>query len=383
MAEELENVQEQPSEQMDIKALEALVFNEPQPASATNEPIAEPATVVEPTALVNEPVVTPVIEEAQILDPENYLKTTYGYGEQELKSLLQEYKTLKETSATPAEIKFADDQSKKIHELIRDGKTKEVKAFLEAQELLSNVDTMSSEQQLKLYIKMQNPRFDEELINDEYDSLYKIDEAKFMNDLDEVDQVKARKERIRLQQRVDNDVAKATEYFAAYKQKIQLPDIQPREAVIDEGYEAYKTSSVKQAEAYEKVIVPSVNALKETDVQMSFKVDDPNNQMNFDLTIVPDKTDFDNAKNASLDYGEFINQTFYDEKGNFLSKELAQAILLQRNIGKYAQSIARQAVNAERKRVIEKEATGGVSTKNYNVEMPNELREIEKLVFPS
>jgi len=100
-----------------------------------------------------------------------------GYAsEDDFKAAYQELKTKAETPATKEEIKFANDESKRIYEAIAAGKTKEVKSYLEAQELLSNVDSMDNEAKLKLYIKMQNPKFNQDLVNDEYTELYTLSE---------------------------------------------------------------------------------------------------------------------------------------------------------------------------------------------------------------
>jgi hypothetical protein len=58
-----------------------------------------------------------------------------------LKAEREEYKRLKEAPPTVAEIKFENDQSKHLHELIREGKTKEVREFLEIQERLDAISS--------------------------------------------------------------------------------------------------------------------------------------------------------------------------------------------------------------------------------------------------
>ena len=48
-----------------------------------------------------------------------------------------------------------------------------------------------------------------------------------------------------------------------------------------------------------------------------------------------------------------MSEHFYDKDRNFLPLEPAKFVLRNLFFDKYAQSIARQAVNAERKRVVE------------------------------
>lgn len=68
----------------------------------------------------------------------NLLKDNFGWDSVDAgKAEILELRKLKETK--PEEIKFADEQSKQIHELIREGKTKEVRKFLETQERLESL----------------------------------------------------------------------------------------------------------------------------------------------------------------------------------------------------------------------------------------------------
>lgn len=82
---------------------------------------------------------TQTAEAVQTTIPIEWLKTEFGVEDPALlKQEREELKRLKETPPTPAEIKFENEQSKLIHELIREGKTKEVRQFLETQERLDS-----------------------------------------------------------------------------------------------------------------------------------------------------------------------------------------------------------------------------------------------------
>jgi hypothetical protein len=173
---------------IDIESYKAQVFGttttqSPTPENTTPANVeASNETLITPTAIpdVQEDVpiaASPIPDQETALDDTVYLKTNFGYeNEESLKADLAQLKELKERASSPAEIKFANEESKKIHQILAKGDTKSVLEYLKAQELLSNVDSFNDEQKLKLYIKMQNPLFDSELIDDEYSSLYKIDE---------------------------------------------------------------------------------------------------------------------------------------------------------------------------------------------------------------
>jgi hypothetical protein len=294
-----------------------------------------------------------------VFDPNAFVKETFGFESLDAaKAAIQEYQNLK-ANPPKEELTFQDDQSKKIYQYLKEGKSKEVKQYLEAQEMLSNVDAMTPEQQLKLYIKMKNPLFDQELIDDEYSSMYQVDEDKVQNAEGEIDPLKQRKEKLRIQQKIQNDVQSAQEYFTQYKQKINLPDITP---AVDEGYEAFKASTAKQVETYRNEVVPKVNSLKEEDAKMEFKVEDATNNINFGISISPSKEDFEEAKNDALDFENYLLKSAYDDKGQLLQKNLIQMILKAKNFDKYVQSVARQGVMAERLRVVETKTGSGSDT---------------------
>jgi len=373
----VQETSEQTALQEQLQYHAAMAFGEQPPATApstiqetSESPNQEGASVENP-----QPTIQPTEE---VVDPAVWLKSELGVDSVDaVKAALQELNQLREKANTPAEIAYANEEAKKWHTYIKEGKEDELLNSLQGRKMVKNLETMSDEQKLKLYIRMQNPRFDDELVQDEYDSLYKLNEEKFRNELDEVDQLRLRKEKLRMEQRIENDVAKASEYFSQYKTKIELPDLPSSKQDIDQDYLDYKASIAQSRQDYGNVIVPSVSSLKETDVQFTIKVDDPNSQMQFDVSITPDVNDFNTAKKESLDLFGYITKTYYDDKGNFNAAKLNRAILLEKNFDKYAQSIARQAVNAERKRVVSKETGEGGLVRNFNVN-PQQMTELQK-----
>ena len=151
------------------------------------------------------------------------------------------------------------------------------------------------------------------------------------------------------------------------KEELKLPNIQLQQSVVDEDYEAYKASSAAVSEKVNNILIPAIKALKESDVNLGIKVQDANNQLDFEVALTPTSEDFEKARQDSLSFDSFINKVCYDANGNFLPQNVQKLILLYENYDKYAQSIARQAVNAERKRVVTKEAPHLADTKDFNV----------------
>ena len=369
-----ETVAAQPTpEQIQISEFERMAFGGEKIIS--QEPISAPSTETPPTAATE---ITPATPAEQVLDASEFLKTNFGW--ESIEAAQAELNKLRAApTSTAAEIAFANEESKKLHQLLKEGKTKEVRNYLEAQELMTGLDTMADEQKLKLYIKMQNPKFDSELIDDEYNTFYKLNEDDYLDD-----PMKLRKERLRMEQRKENDIQKANDYFSTYKQKIELPDILPQQSVVNSDYEDYKASTAKSLEDYNNITVPGINSLKETDIQLKASINDANNQMQFDVSVVPEREDFEKARQNSLSVFDYLTKTCYDQSGKFLPDRLARMVLINDNFDKYAQSIARQAVNAERKRVIATETRGNGSVQrdfNTTPVEQTELQKFEKMAF--
>jgi hypothetical protein len=315
----------------------------------------------------------PTEPSAPQIDYNSFVKETFGKDTvEDVKAEWMELQALKSKPQTAEEIKFANEKSKRVYENLLAGNTKLVKKHLDAQELLEGVETMGDEQKLKLYIKLQNPLFSDKLVEEEYEELYNLDETA-------IEDHKLEREKIKLQQRKINDTVKAAEYFAQYSSKFELPEINkaPQQTIVDESYEAYKASMTSADEAYNNITVPKVNALKETDIPLKVNINDANNQMQFDVSIEPTKEDFIKAKEGALGIMNYITGKCYDKDGNLDATKLARIVLLNDNFDKYVQSAARQAVNAERKRVATQDAKGGASgARDYNVN--GEKTELQK-----
>jgi hypothetical protein len=382
----------------------AMAFNEPLPAPVSESAapaatpaqngesqVAAPAATVPPipasTPASTQPINQPAAAEEGVtyIDPNEYIKEHLGFDSWEAaKSEIQRLRELQQNAQTPAERKYANEQSKRWHEYIQYGKEDELREALNARHQVSGLDAMDDERKVKLFIKMNNPMFDQELIDYQFKQNYGFDESAFKDENGIVtDPLAYRYAKVAAMQKMQGDLAKANEFFNNYKSKIELPEInQPQAAIVDEAYEGYKARTANATEAYTKTIAPALQALKEADLDMAFNINDPDNQINFDFGITIDKADLDTAKEKSLYFSDWIEETFYDDKGSFQPKRLARAILLERNFDKYVQTVARQAVNAERKRMIEKETPGVVRRElNVSPEARTELDQRMQMAF--
>lgn len=148
-----------------------------QEAIWEEKPMAAPKQAQEAAAQPAEP--TPSSQEAEeILDPKDWLKREFEVDSVDvLKAEREELKRLKEQS--PAEIKFENEQSKHIYELLKEGKGKEVKQFLETQERLeqftsSEITKDNAEAIIKMGMQLKHPELTAAEISHKFNKQYSI-----------------------------------------------------------------------------------------------------------------------------------------------------------------------------------------------------------------
>lgn len=321
----------------------------------------------------------------EVLDDKPIAQTTNpfsDFGFETADQLKAELENLRLKASTPQvkDYEFANEESKQIAQIINEGNLSELKKWVDTKVLTSNLDTLGQEEKLKLYLKMQNPKFDNELINDEYKSLYSFDEEdeKYIDADGNKDLIKIRKDKLRLEQRIENDIEKANEYFATKATKVQLPPISvPETTTQNKDYEEYMASIAEANELTEKVIVPKTNSLTAEDLKMSFDINDPNNQMQFRVSITPTKEHLDIAKGGVLKLTDFIRSIAYDEDGNYNPVKAAQFVLKNNYFDDYVKSVARQAVNAERVSKVKEQRNGGGQR---DLSVNSELSEVDRMM---
>ncbi len=343
----------------------------PQPPAATTDENTE--TNIAAAQELQQPDYTPFIKEFGV--------ETVG----EFKTQWQELQALKANPPQAQEIEFANEDSKKLNELIRKGDLKGANAILsqhlELDELATaDVTEDTADKIIKAGMRFENKDLTQQEIDFKFRKMFAIPKEPVL-DADDEDSVarhnewKEQVEDIKMSKTIEAKMMKPK--LAAAKSTIKFPDIEIQ-SNVDADYEAYKASKANVLEVANNELIPAIRSLKEGDVQLGFKVNDANNQMEFDVALAPTPEAFEKAKQDSLSFDTWIQSVCYDETGKFHPERVQKLILLYNNYDNYAQSIARQAVNAERKMVIAKE-TGNQNTggRNYNVNV-GERTELQK-----
>lgn len=173
-----------------------------------------------------------------IFDETEYLKNNYSYESADvLKKDLAELKDLRERAKTPAEIKFANEETKKFFSFFtEDGKEDELLNHLQTKKLIEKAEKTNPEnpqeatELLKTYYKFKYKDFNEDEVKDHFNDQYaKPPKPKKLEDQDE-DEYKEQVSEWQgkcevIDKRIIRDAKMVKPEFAQFKSQIVLPDI--------------------------------------------------------------------------------------------------------------------------------------------------------------
>lgn len=266
MPDQLEQTQEQEQivDQSQSTALQAAAFSD------------EPAAVVEPAK--QEAAVIEKVDE-EVIAPSEWLKREFQVEDPEtLRQQIKEYNELK--SKPKDEIKFADEQSEKVFNYLKEGKKAEVRQFLDTQDKLErltsaevNDDTASEIIKMGMALKYKdltqqqidykfNKQFamPKEPVKGDFDDDTEFDE-KYNDWKRQVDDIKM--DKIIEAQLIKPDLEKI-------KSELVLPDIK-READAPKQTQEDLDAFTKAKDAFLQSAEPAINGFKGFEVQVKDK----------------------------------------------------------------------------------------------------------------
>jgi hypothetical protein len=361
----------------------------PPPTSITPNAESNLTAIAEPTQTVAAPIVTPNTNEPddEIVDADTYIpqqiKENLGYESwDDAKAALAELKVLKETANTPAELKFANDQSKQLHEAILAGETDKVYEILDTQKKLSAVNEMKPADAIKLHIQQTNKNYKSVDVEDVFEEKYSYPEKPVQGDTEldgefsqREDKWKVAKEKI--DRRIERDAASAKSELLKLSAELKLPEIQKPNAIehVDntEAENALKLEQQQASEFYSK--------LAPKDIQMVFKFNDEATKLAFDIAYEPDKESFDTAIEMAKDPKKFWGE-YYAEDGSPKRTEFLRDYYAGRNINKIVSEAIVQAVNQERIRALKVQKNIGDGTqRNFTLPPVSDIDRLRQQVF--
>lgn len=378
--------------EQEIQSIREQVFG--QPSTHTSPPQNEvPAEqVVEkietPTSIGKVEIQATLLASAPIDDKIVFLKENLGFESiEQAKAAIEDYNKLK-SIPPPEPIKYHNDESKIVHELLLAGKIKEVKEIYDLQDTLDSVLSLdvtdnTAESILKTGMQFKYKELTPDQINHKFNKQYGIPKEpqaeKFIT-TEEYNEAKQEwdqeVESIKMDRIIDAQLVKPE--LAKSKTEIVLPKIPKDDSFLAYEKSLAETNSLNYFLASEKV---EFSKLTPKDLNYSFKFNDEANKLAFDINFEPDTETFGKAVINASDMQNFLS-TYYNEDGSPQRQEMLKAIYAGQNIDKIVTEAVIQATNETKKWFLRNQKNIPEAIhRNFTQIQPNEIEKLREQVF--
>jgi hypothetical protein len=280
----------------------------------------------------SQPIQENIVEEQQteeeVLDEEDFIKqrTDGKYSSwDELQAALQEQQA--------QQIKFENETSEALYNLIAEGKISEVADILYNKKIADEIKTKPDEEVLKSYIKFKNPEFDNEDIEAEYQEKYSIDEFAF-------DESKLKREQKKLNQKVRTDVSEARQFFESMSEEIKFPQYAKAQQQ-DEPQEDMEAQEERQK------FLDSLNGVENRIGSIPFNWKDDKASLTINGKYEVPAQEASKYREAAESLQDYYGERYYQD-GKYNSEKLLKDLYIADNFEKIVQSVISQTANQTR-----------------------------------
>lgn len=264
----------------------------------------------------------------EVLDEDDFIKQRTD-GEfsswEELREALQVERT--------KELKFENETSEALYNLIAEGKINEVADILYNKKVADEIKNKPDEDVLKSYIKFQNPEFDSEDIQAEYEEKYSIDEFAF-------DDSKLRREQKKLSQKIKNDVSDAREFFERMSEDIKFPQYE-RTTQQNEPQQDVEAQEERQR------FLESLDGVENRLGALQFNWKDDKASLNINGKFEIPAQEVSVYRDAAEGLQNYYAERYYQD-GKYQSDKLLKDLYIADNFDKIIQSVISQTANQTR-----------------------------------
>jgi hypothetical protein len=310
----------------------------------------------------SQPIQENIVEEQQteeeVLDEEDFIKqrTDGKYSSwNELQAALQEQKT--------QQIKFENETSETLYNLIAEGKINEVADILYNKKIADEIKTKPDEEVLKSYIKFNNPEFDNEDIEAEYQEKYSIDEFAF-------DESKLKREQKKLNQKVKNDVSEARQFFESMSKEIKFPQYTQQQVEPQEDTEAQEER---------QKFLDSLNGVESRIGSIPFNWKDDKASLSINGKFEIPAQEASKYREAAESLQDYYGERYYQD-GKYNSEKLLKDLYIADNFEKIAQSIISQTANQTRLEMLKQRKNITTDTEQQGTYRPSAADEEKSLL---
>lgn len=212
---------------------EEVILEKPAEETIAPNPFSDGAWKTEPTVLATDPVIKEKDEKIKETNPTsdkpNEPEKIPGASPEPIQNRPDEEK--KDIKPATQDFKFANEESEKVFNLLKEGKKDEVLNILSEQKKLAEVDKLPPADIIKLSLQYNNKDFSQSDINDLFEERYVMPEAPVQEDTELDDEFEARvekhkKEVEKVENRIKRDAKPAITELSKLAKEIVLPDIQ-------------------------------------------------------------------------------------------------------------------------------------------------------------
>jgi len=266
--------------------------------------------------------------------------------------------TNEQSQSEPVQFEWPNEVAKDIYDKLVSGNISELADMIYEQKVLSNLDTLSEADVLKLKMAYEYPDLTPQEIEEEFSSRFGIDDdvdTTMMTD----EEIAAHNKRIDRQTKaisreMKKEVRDARGYLEGLKQDISFPDIlsqfqstqsqlSPDDVLNDYFTQQEQEQSQAYAEARQAYVSSLDDGLKSFD---GFSVNYKDEDVQFDgkYNLTPDEKVNLSSTLKEFDLEEFYGNRYFKE-GRYDSKQLAEDVYFLQNRDKVVNSLVTQAVS--------------------------------------
>jgi hypothetical protein len=320
--------------------------NPMQPTPEVQEPAPTEAT----TAIVESVPAQPAAEPEEVLGLDDYFQREFGMNATDFRSKWNEYSTPKEPAQTQQEIEWANEDSKRFFEYLKDGKEDDIYNYLNQKkqlEKLEKYDVADANQAAEI-IRTNLQLKHKDLSSGEIDRLFsrqysmppKPSQSLDQDDTEYAAEVQAWENQVKEKQQdmiIDAKLAKPE--LANFKSQIVLPDIQ-KPQVQQQGP---TQEELQAAEAGRKAYLDAVEGNYQNFKGFTVTAKDGEVQLPISYNVTPEEQIASKDLVSNINVDEFFGKRWFDENNNPKINLIQEDLYLLANREKIHQKIATEA----------------------------------------
>lgn len=318
-------------------AYEALLTGKPnvkpveeQVQESVQESVQQDVQVAEPVAETEQAPEPTTYGADDVVDEDDFIKTKTG-------GQFESWEQVLEALQKPAQPKFENELSEQVYNMLLEGKTEELFEILGTKQFAENVKEMDDAEVLKAYIRVNNPEFDDDDVEAEFNENYTIDEYS-------VDETKLKREQKKLSQRIKSDVSEAKEFFDSLAQDIKFPELSKAQPEVSADTNAEMEQLIQEQRSMFLKTLDGVEK-RVTSLPFTWKDEKANVAVNgkFDIPA----QELTKYRQAAEDLESYQVSRYYQD-GKYQTDNMVRDLYIADNFEKILTSAISQAVNQTR-----------------------------------